>query len=693
MFARRKFLYIKILAALVCLILALLVFYIIKLKSAVQTNTLASIEETALHDKRAIRVSLELLLDELSGVARRLKAGDLNSVSELWNRLALESETTPFNRLLVLAEDGTIYTDRGGVFPHDSVIPGVGVNFADLINFGASDSYVTRFDGAYMGAIPDQSILYALKLRDFTVGDEKMLTLLGFTDVRLLKRQMIIDSYAKDGVARGYTAVIDEAGNFVFGAPPGNGKENVNFFTRLSGMDDTSMTKREIQTRMKNFLSFHFYLNAKGAEKMAYFSPFGSVRDEDPPWYLVTMVNDDYLTERETSILLMGLAFIGVTLVAIILMLIYGIITHNRLQNAQDARELKNRLLDSLSAEIETPLNELSKLNALIREKAGQNAPTSLLDAEGELHGYLRTLLKNFLALAKLSAASTEIRKKPFSLEETLQSLMYIYKIIAENHDVRILTHKNLLAPVIVGDEDKLRQILNYVVINLIKETSKGGALRLIIRQRRLDEEKVETEYRCLEKNRGQTSEFLDQIYGQKGRVKDDFHLGARLLTELVDAMGGSLNIDAGEGEIREIILKIPNEIFAETKALPAASRERDRTKIIFAGKLPPATTSPPNLEIIFANSGEEAAALFYNSAPGEIALIIFNLDTIADANEAAKKINELKSLGRRARIYAYMDTPDRNAILAAMKNGVGDFIPKPLDLERLLKKNGLRKS
>lgn len=685
MFARRKFLYIKILAGIICLIFALLTFYIVKLKSVIGANTLLAVEETALHDRRAIQVALDLFLRELAGVEKRLRAAGANSIKELQTRLTLESETTPFNRLFILTRDGTVYTDKNGVYPPDSVIPGVNANFAEIIEFNKKGSYVGGFDGRGLGAMPDQSILYALELRDFVAGGEEMTALLGFTDIRFLKDATIIGGFSENGVAQGYSAVIDAGGNYVFGAPPDANKVDTNFFTQLTEASDASMTKREIQTRMRDLAPFHFYLNLDNSEKVAYIVPFRGEGEGELPWYLLTLVNDEYLNDRETAILLMGLVFIGVALLAVILTLIYGIIAHNRLWAARDARTIKNRLLDNLSAEIETPLNELANLNALMREDGEKNALATRLEATRELYEYLRTLLANFLKMAKFPAAAVDITEQEFSVDDTLDSLTEVYKIIAENHGTRILLRKRVLWPLLIGDEDRLRQALNYIIINLIKETPKGGAVRVAVSQRLLDEDKVETEYRHVEKSRGKSSDFLDKIYGLHNRPKDDSGIGVQLIAELAAAMGGVITASPSDAETREITLKIVNKLpRSETSAKSPRNDSGPTVKILFAGDLPPETEIPEGLEIIRAQNGEEAKKFLEAS---EAPLLVFNLE-LSDAADAIKHARAAK--GKSTRVYAYMAKPDKALILAALAAGANDFLPPPLDLKSLIKKTGL---
>ena len=85
-----KIFYSKLLLLFLGIVSLLIFFYTIKLRDVIEQNILFNINEIAQHDKRAIRTCIELFLDELSGVEKRLAAQGGDSLRELETRLNLE---------------------------------------------------------------------------------------------------------------------------------------------------------------------------------------------------------------------------------------------------------------------------------------------------------------------------------------------------------------------------------------------------------------------------------------------------------------------------------------------------------------------------------------------------------------------------------------------------------------------------
>ena len=76
---RDKVFYTKLLLLFLGIVSLLIFFYTLKLREVIERNILFNVNEVAEHDKRALRTCLELFLDELSGVEKRLAAQGMKS--------------------------------------------------------------------------------------------------------------------------------------------------------------------------------------------------------------------------------------------------------------------------------------------------------------------------------------------------------------------------------------------------------------------------------------------------------------------------------------------------------------------------------------------------------------------------------------------------------------------------------------
>ncbi len=118
----------KVLLAIV-VIAAVVVFYVGQLDLMVTSNMLHTISELAQHDKRSIEAYIETCWGELENVAERFETYDCDTLFELQTRMNLESATSDFDHIYLLAEDGKVYTDKYVVYDPNGEAGGRQIDF------------------------------------------------------------------------------------------------------------------------------------------------------------------------------------------------------------------------------------------------------------------------------------------------------------------------------------------------------------------------------------------------------------------------------------------------------------------------------------------------------------------------------------------------------------------------------------
>lgn len=712
-----KLFYSKLLLLFLGIVSLLVFFYTIKLRDVIEQNILSNINEIAQHDKRAIRTCIELFLDELSGVEKRLAAQGDGSLRELETRLNLESATTPFKRLFMLAEDGRIFTDKFLIYTPGQGGIGGRFDFRHLFAGNGRNELVLRFDdNAEFAGISRESILYAIRLENFRVAGLRMTALIGFTDISFLQEHLIIEGFVKNGQAYGFSSVIDMNGNYIVGRTRDIYLRNdTNFFTQLATSRSSSLTKREIISKMDRREDFSLYLEDGDGKKLVYFVPFTNQAGPHLDWYFLMMVNNDFLVARQATFSLMGLSLLALVVLVLTLLMLYGIFSRNRLHMANESVRVRSEFLSNMSHEIRTPLNGLIGLNHLVashveeRDKLPQIR--DWLNKSRSLAEYLLSLLNDILDMSKLQAGRIDIVNARFSITDMIADVIFMQTANAEKNGLRLSLEQDVPAPWVLGDETRLKQILINIIGNAAKFTPSGGSITVSVRQERTDERHVRTVYRCRDTGRGMSKAFLQKLFdpftqdeqAQRHAALKGTGLGMPITRELVRAMGGAIEVESEEGVGSTFTVVIPSEIAEPEAGAPEAGPDAAPPPALVSreGKILLAEDAEFNAEflmevltdegfsVVHAENGQVALDIFSASAVDEFAVILMDMQMpVMDGCEAAAAIRALdRPDAATVLIYACTANTFKEDMDKALASGMNDFLTKPIDIKVFLRK------
>lgn len=250
--------------------------------------------------------------------------------------------------------------------------------------------------------------------------------------------------------------------------------------------------------------------------------------------------------------------------------------------NAERANLAKSEFLANMSHEIRTPMNGIIGLSSLALKL---DAPVTVKDYIAKIHKSgisLLTILNDILDFSKIEAGHMELEHSPFVLTETLQNVLNLFEIRAEENRVNLNLKLDPKAPSeVIGDSLRLSQILNNLVGNAIKFTDKGS-VELKIEVLKQNANRCELKFTISDTGIGMTPEQLGKIFNEFNQADNSISrkfggtgLGLAISKRLVQKMGGTIEVksELGKGSVFSFIIDVE---IAEENAQKNSHKQKD---------------------------------------------------------------------------------------------------------------------
>ena len=374
------------------------------------------------------------------------------------------------------------------------------------------------------------------------------------------------------------------------------------------------------------------------------------------------------------------------------------------LNNAQLSITAKNTFLSNMSHDMRTPLNAIFGFTALARHHLDSpEAIAGYLDRIESSSRQLLDMIDKVLKLSWIDSNEARAEETPFSLWEALNEVYAFLQPQAEEKgldftlDCSQVTHDQVL-----GDREKLGQLVMYLVNNAVTYTSSGGSVQLAA----IEDETLPNHcavYRLAVRDTGIgiSEEFIQQIFEpftrERNTTLSGVHgvgLGLAIAKDLAELLGGSIEVDSavGEGSTFTVTLRLrlqedgPAQVHhgagdgSSRRILLAEDNELNRE--IAESILEEAGFSVESVE-------DGAAALeAVRSAPaGTYDLVVMDIQMpVMNGWQAAEAIRALPDLAlSRIPIVALSANVFDSDIQRSMDAGMEAHLAKPIDVPVLL--------
>ena len=369
-------------------------------------------------------------------------------------------------------------------------------------------------------------------------------------------------------------------------------------------------------------------------------------------------------------------------------------------EDAEALSQSKSDFVAVISHEVRTPMNGVLGMARLLLDtslKKDQREYAETIVTSGD---QLLTILNDLLDVSKLEAGKLDLEVIPFRPVRIIEETVAVMATRAEEKGLGLNTAVDPEIPdSLMGDPNRLRQILLNLLSNAIKFTQEGS-VSLALESDAEDEDQVSLCFSVTDTGEGISREARDRIFSAYAQESVDVArkyggtgLGLVICRQLAELMGGELTLESILGEGSTFRLTAPFELADPGEAAEAYADEPEEERV-----------RPLKLLLVEDNNINRTVALNMLKKRGHDVTMAINgkeavkrvrgqdfdavlMDRhmpVMDGIEATRRIRRMKGPVSKIPIIGVTAAATKQELGACLASGMDACVTKPIDPKEL---------
>ena len=236
-----------------------------------------------------------------------------------------------------------------------------------------------------------------------------------------------------------------------------------------------------------------------------------------------------------------------------------------RVKAAEENSKIKSRFLARMSHEIRTPIAAVLGISE-IHLRTSELSP-ELDEAFAKIHSSASTLLgivNDILDLSKIEAGKMSIMEEKYELAGLISDVVNLNLAFLGSKKIDFLVNVDENLPSeLLGDELRLKQVLNNLLSNAFKYTPHGTVELEFLKDEASDADYTNIKIIINDTGTGMTPQQLEALFDEYARFSEDdtkiqagTGLGMPITKSLITMMGGTMDVSSSFGVGTRVVLK-----------------------------------------------------------------------------------------------------------------------------------------
>jgi signal transduction histidine kinase/DNA-binding response OmpR family regulator len=226
-------------------------------------------------------------------------------------------------------------------------------------------------------------------------------------------------------------------------------------------------------------------------------------------------------------------------------------------EEAFSATRAKSDFLSNMSHEMRTPMNAIIGMTTIARSTTDAARKENCLEKIEGASTHLLGVINDILDMSKIEANKFELSPVEFNFEKMLQKVVNVINFRVEEKKLTFSVHIDRRIPnTLIGDDQRLAQVITNLLTNSVKFTDEGGSIRLDARLHGEDDGIVNVRFDVTDSGIGISPEQQSRLFSSFEQAESSTTrkyggtgLGLAISKRIVEMTGGKIWVTSELGK------------------------------------------------------------------------------------------------------------------------------------------------